>query len=67
MNMEVVKRIVVADTGAEFRENLVRTLTSDPGLQVIGHLAFQAGAAAALRFHRARGHHLFQPLAMPLR
>ena len=27
------------------------------------HLAFQAGAAAALRFHRARGHHLFQPLA----
>ena len=34
--MEVVKRIVVADTGAEFRENLVRTLTSDPGLQVIG-------------------------------
>ena len=34
--MESVKRIVVADTGAEFRKSLVRTLTDEPGLQVVG-------------------------------
>ena len=34
--MESVKRIVVADTGAEFRKSLVRTLTDEPGLQIVG-------------------------------
>ena len=34
--MESVKRVVVADTGAEFRRSLVRTLNDEPGLRVVG-------------------------------
>ena len=34
--MEHVKRIAVADTGAEFRQSLVQTLNNEPDLQVIG-------------------------------
>ena len=34
--MESVKRIVVADTGMEFRKNLVRTLSEEPGFQIVG-------------------------------
>ena len=34
--MEMVKRIVVADMGVEFRQGLVRTLREEPGLQVAG-------------------------------
>ena len=34
--MENIKRIVVADTGTEFRKSVVRTLNDEPGLRVIG-------------------------------
>jgi two-component system response regulator (stage 0 sporulation protein A) len=34
--MENVKRIVVADTGTEFRQSLVQTLSSEPDFQVVG-------------------------------
>ena len=34
--MESVKRIVVADTGMEFRKSLVRTLSEEPGFQIVG-------------------------------
>ena len=34
--MESVKRIVVADTGTEFRKSLVRALADEPGLRVAG-------------------------------
>lgn len=34
--MESVKRVVVADTGIEFRKNLVRTLNDEPGFRVVG-------------------------------
>ena len=34
--MESVKRIIVADTGIEFRGSLVRTLREEPDLQVVG-------------------------------
>lgn len=34
--MESTKRIVVADTGIEFRKNLIRALTEEPDFQVIG-------------------------------
>ena len=34
--MENVKRIVVADTGTEFRQSLVRALSDEPDFQVIG-------------------------------
>ena len=36
MTMENVKRIVVADTGTEFRQSLVQTLSSEPDFQVVG-------------------------------
>ncbi len=36
MTMETVKRIAVADTGAEFRQSLVRALSDEPDFQVIG-------------------------------
>jgi two-component system response regulator (stage 0 sporulation protein A) len=36
MTMESVKRIVVADTGMEFRKSLVRTLSEEPGFQIVG-------------------------------
>ena len=34
--MENIKRIVVADTGTEFRKSVVRTFNDEPGLRVIG-------------------------------
>ena len=34
--MENIKRIVVADTGTEFRKSVVRTLNDEPSLRVIG-------------------------------
>ena len=34
--MESIKRVVVADTGVEFRKSLVRTLRDESGLQVAG-------------------------------
>lgn len=34
--MESIKRVIVADTGVEFRRNLVRTLEDESGLQVLG-------------------------------
>lgn len=34
--MENVKRIVVADTGTEFRQSLMQTLSSEPDFQVVG-------------------------------
>ncbi len=34
--MESIKRIVAADTGVEFRRELVRALTAEPGFQVVG-------------------------------
>lgn len=34
--MENLKRIVVADTGTEFRKNLVRALSEEPDFQVVG-------------------------------
>ena len=34
--MENIKRIVVADTGTEFRKSVVRTLNEEPSLRVIG-------------------------------
>ena len=36
MTMENVKRIVVADTGTEFRQSLVQTLSNEPDFQVVG-------------------------------
>lgn len=34
--MESVKRIVVADMGVEYRKSLIRTLSDEPDLQIIG-------------------------------
>ena len=34
--MENTKRIVVADTGTEFRKNLIRALSEEPDFQVVG-------------------------------
>ena len=34
--MEMIKRILVADTGVEFRRGLIRALAEDTGLQVVG-------------------------------
>ena len=34
--MESIKRIIVADTGTEFRQSLVQALSDEPDLQVIG-------------------------------
>ena len=34
--MESIKRILVADTGSEFRESLMRVLSEEPGFQVVG-------------------------------
>jgi len=34
--MENTKRIIVADTGVEFRKNLIRALSADSDLQVVG-------------------------------
>ena len=34
--MENTKRIVVADTGTEFRKNLIRALSDEQDFQVIG-------------------------------
>ena len=34
--MESVKRIIVADTGAEFRKSLIRALGDEPGFRVVG-------------------------------
>ena len=34
--MESTKRIVVADTGIEFRKNLVRALSEEPDFQIVG-------------------------------
>ena len=34
--MENTKRIVVADTGTEFRKNLIRALLDEPDFQIVG-------------------------------
>lgn len=34
--MESTKRIVVADTGIEFRKNLIRALSEEPDFQIVG-------------------------------
>ena len=34
--MENTKRIVVADTGMEFRKNLIRALSEEPDFQIVG-------------------------------
>ncbi len=45
--MEMIKRILVADTGVEFRRGLIRALAEDTGLQVVGETGDGAAAHGA--------------------
>ena len=49
--MEMIKRILVADTGVEFRRGLIRALAEDTGLQVVGETG---DGAELLRMARVR-------------
>ena len=49
--MEMIKRILVADTGVEFRRGLIRALAEDTGLQVVGETG---DGAELLRMARER-------------
>ena len=50
--MENIKRIVVADTGTEFRKSVVRTLNDEPGLRVIGETGDGSELLHMLRDHQ---------------
>ena len=50
--MENVKRVVVADTGTEFRKNLIRALSEEPDFQVVGETGDGSELMRIVQNHR---------------
>ena len=50
--MENTKRVVVADTGTEFRKNLIRALSEEPDFQVVGETGDGSELMRIVQNHR---------------
>ena len=53
--MESTKRIVVADMSEEFRKGMIRSLTAEPGLQVVGETGDGPELLRLVREHKPEG------------